>query len=227
MDSSFTMVDLGCGRTKLPGFIGVDRFALPGVDIIADIDQKIPFADNSVDLIYAAHSLEHVNDLMNVMKEIYRISKHGTQICITAPYYEQKGNFANPYHKQVFNEHTPRFWTNHPTSIIPKEWWECPHAIMWGLAGSDNSDQNIDFRCLNMEFFYYPEYRSLSEEEKFKARKTLINVCDQIMYHLVVIKEPTTDEDCYNLCKNMVLFEPPAVIERKKIERFSVKINVD
>ena len=35
----------------------------------------------------------------------------GAQVCIVAPYYNQGLNLANPYHVQVFNEHSPRFWT--------------------------------------------------------------------------------------------------------------------
>src|SRR5947207_1577490 len=84
---SALQVDLGCGRIKLPGFIGVDRFPMPGVDLVADLDALLPFASDSVDLIYASHSLEHVRDLSRVMRETYRICKHGAQICIVAPYH--------------------------------------------------------------------------------------------------------------------------------------------
>src|SRR6266850_605883 len=91
-------VDLGCGRIKLPGFIGVDRFPMPGVDIVADLDERLPFADDSVDMVYASHSLEHVSDLSQVMREVHRICKHGAQLCIVAPYHQQGLNLANPYH---------------------------------------------------------------------------------------------------------------------------------
>lgn len=212
-------IDFGCGGVKLPGFIGIDRFPLPGVDIITDIEQKLPFADNSVDLFHASHSLEHVRDLMPVMKEIYRICKHGTQLCIVAPYSEQKGNWANPYHYQSFNEHSPRFWTNSQVAPLPREQWECPHAKVWGLSGSDYSNQGIDFRCINMEFFYYPEYRHLSEEEKFKARKTLIDVCDVIMYNLVAIKRPVPDQEFEKIKNEIELFIPKHILDRRKADK--------
>ena len=35
-------IDLGCGARTLPGFIGVDRFPLPGVHVQADMD-RLPF----------------------------------------------------------------------------------------------------------------------------------------------------------------------------------------
>jgi len=34
------------------------------------------------------------------------------------------------------------------------------------------------------------EYRDLSSEEQRAARKKYLDVCDQIMFHLLVIKEP-------------------------------------
>jgi predicted SAM-dependent methyltransferase len=53
-------IDLGCGLSKMPGFIGVDRFALPGVEVVCDLDRGIPFADDSVDYVLASHALEHL-----------------------------------------------------------------------------------------------------------------------------------------------------------------------
>lgn len=182
-------IDLGCGPSKQPGFLGVDRFSLPGVDIIADLDATLPFASNSVDLVYASHSLEHVGDLMHTMQEIYRVCKHNAQLCIVAPYSEQKLNAANPYHKHVFNEHTPRFWTDCPTAPIDPEEYRHPHAANWGLARSDYSEPTMDFRITRMEFFYFPEYESLHVEEQRMMRRQRWDVCDQIMYHLVAWKE--------------------------------------
>lgn len=201
-------VDLGCGLAKKPEFIGVDRFQLPGVDIIADLDGKLPFDDSSVDLVYASHSLEHVKDLMHTIREIYRICKHGAQVCIVAPYYEQKLNFANPYHIQAFNEHTPRFWTDYPYSPIPKEEWWHPHAVTWGLSKSDHSDPGIDLRCVRMKFSYFPDYRNLRPEEQRKARKEKIDVCDQIIYFLIAIKKPVSDQEFMDMVNRMRYYEP-------------------
>lgn len=50
-----TRVDLGCGAVKQAGFIGIDRYALPGVDIVADLNQPLSLRENSVDLLYASH----------------------------------------------------------------------------------------------------------------------------------------------------------------------------
>jgi len=181
-------IDLGCGTNKQSGFVGVDRYPLPGVDAIVDMNGLLPFRDSSVDLLFASHSLEHVKDLPATMKEVYRISKHGAQLCIVAPYSEQKLNLANPYHLCLFNEHTPRFWTDYPSAPIDPEEYRHPHAPEWGLSRSDHSNPGIDIRLVRLEYFYFPRYVDLPESEQRRLRQERMDVCDQIMYHLIVWK---------------------------------------
>ena len=181
-------IDLGCGTKKPPGFIGVDRYPLAGVDVVADMNRILPFRDDSVDLLLASHSLEHVEKLLATIQEVYRICKHGTQLCIIAPYSEQKLNWANPYHKCVFNEHTPRFWTDHPDTPVDPEEYTHPHAYQWGLSKTDNSNPGIDIRLVRMEYFYFPRYAGLPSSEQRRLRQERTDVCEQIMYHLIVWK---------------------------------------
>lgn len=51
-------LNLGCGHVPLDGYLNVDRRALPGVDIVAEID-KLPFGPGEVDEIFSAHLVEH------------------------------------------------------------------------------------------------------------------------------------------------------------------------
>jgi hypothetical protein len=209
-------LDLGCGRAKSPGFLGADRFPLPDVDIVLDMNKPFPLADNSVDLLLASHSLEHVDDLIFTMQEVFRICKDRAQVCILAPYYAQGLNLANPYHKQCFNEHTPRFWTNVCSSGITKADYGHPHAPQWGLSENDHSSPGIDLRCLRMEFFYFPQYRKLPEEEKRTARHRLFDVCDQVMYHLLVVKSAITEEEIGELSRTMEFYQPPVILSRRE-----------
>ncbi len=210
-------LDLGCGRQKTPGFVGLDRFPLPGVDVAADLDlPTLPFRDNVFDLIYASHSLEHVADLQAAMKEVWRVGKPGAQVCIAAPYWAQGLNLANPYHKQVFNEHTPRFWTAAPTSPIdPAEYVRPPQGAMWGLSQSDNSDPGFDLRCVRMEFFYFQEYWALPPAERRERRRKGFDVCEHILYHLVVFKPPMTEAGLADL--RMDFLQPWYLEERRKM----------
>lgn len=51
-------LNLGCGHKPHPDKLNVDVRELPGVDIVAGVDE-LPFDSHSVDCIYAAHLLEH------------------------------------------------------------------------------------------------------------------------------------------------------------------------
>lgn len=51
-------LNLGCGHISLEGYLNVDRRALPGVDIVSEVDE-LPFEQGEVDEIFSAHLLEH------------------------------------------------------------------------------------------------------------------------------------------------------------------------
>ncbi len=50
---------LGCGNIRLPNFCNVDILETHAVDVISDISKLDNFSDDSIDLIYACHVLEH------------------------------------------------------------------------------------------------------------------------------------------------------------------------
>ncbi len=80
------IVDLGCGGRKKPGAIGMDIVGVPGVDVVADMSRGLPFRDNSLDGIYAYHVLEHLDDFLGAVGEIYRVLKPGARAWIKAPH---------------------------------------------------------------------------------------------------------------------------------------------
>jgi len=212
-------LDVGCGSRARPGFVGLDRFAMPGVSVIGDLDSgALPFAADSFDLVVASHSLEHTRALLPVMKEIWRVAKPGAQVCVIAPYYASGLNLANPYHKQAFNEHTPRFWTDAPRTAVPaEEWQQPPFSAQWGLASTDHSAPGLDLRCLRMEFFYFAEYWGIPPDRQRRARRKHLDVCEQVLYHLVAFKPPMTDADVRDLGDGYYM--PPELDERRAAAR--------
>jgi SAM-dependent methyltransferase len=217
-------LDVGCGTRQRDGFVGLDRFPMPGVAVIADLDHAaLPFATDSFDIVMASHSLEHVKNLLGVMREIWRIGRPGAQVCIVAPYFTGGLNLANPYHKQAFNEHTPRFWTDAATCPVPAaEWQQPPLSAQWGLASSDHSTPALDLRCRRMEFLYFQDYWGMSAEQQRRARRSRLDVCEQILYHLTVFKPPMTEGD---LEREMVdYYMPPELEERRRAAaRFTLR----
>lgn len=68
---------LGCGKRFIKGFVHIDILDYPHIDHISSIDNLSFIVDNSVDLIYNCHVLEHfkINDVARVVKEWNRVLK--------------------------------------------------------------------------------------------------------------------------------------------------------
>lgn len=87
------VLDLGCGPNKKEGRIGIDRLDLPGVDIVADINEGFPyFSDHSIDEIHSKSLFEHVENLEFFMREIVRVLKKTGKNYLFVPH------FSNPYY---------------------------------------------------------------------------------------------------------------------------------
>ena len=81
---------LGCGDKYIPGFIHIDISDAPHIDLKCDISRLDNFEENSVDLIYASHVLEHFgrHEYTNVLTEWYRILKPDGELRIAVPDFE-------------------------------------------------------------------------------------------------------------------------------------------
>jgi acetyltransferase-like isoleucine patch superfamily enzyme/SAM-dependent methyltransferase len=111
-------VDLGCGTRKAPGFIGVDIFPAPGVDIVADLSTAFPFEDNSVDELRAYDFIEHLPDRLRTMNEIWRVCKDGALVDLFVPSTDGRGAFQDPTHVSFWNVNSFKYFTvEHPYFI--------------------------------------------------------------------------------------------------------------
>lgn len=99
-----TIVDLGCGNRKYPGSIGIDRIRLENVDVVADLNLGIPLKDNSVDMIFSSHYIEHAKDVLTLIEEIHRVLKPSGIAEIRVPYFNCFDAFTDPTHKNFFTE---------------------------------------------------------------------------------------------------------------------------
>ena len=100
-------LDLGCGKGKIPGSIGTDICQLSGVDIIHDLTQfPYPFATASADQIHMNHVLEHMDNPVQVLTEVWRISKNGAKVYIRVPHYTGPYAWRDPTHKRCFSSHS-------------------------------------------------------------------------------------------------------------------------
>ncbi len=116
------ILDLGCGRRKFPGAIGVDRNPDTAADVLCDFDRgRLPFADDSFDQVRAIHLLEHVADVVRVMEEMHRVTRSGGTVLVVTPHYTDSSSFADPTHRWHLNSFAFRFF--YPGGIHGEDHW--------------------------------------------------------------------------------------------------------
>ncbi|ETR67103.1 MAG: hypothetical protein OMM_11950, partial [Candidatus Magnetoglobus multicellularis str. Araruama] len=85
------MLNLGCGRCYHSDWINID-IQSSGPDVIAhNLFHGIPYTDNSVDVVYHSHLLEHMPKQFGpvFIRECFRVLKNGGIIRIAVPDLEQ------------------------------------------------------------------------------------------------------------------------------------------
>lgn len=120
-------IDLGCGRRKRgPDWVGFDCQALPGVDVVGDANEKLPFDDNCADEVAAFDFLEHVHNdkRIHIMTEIWRILKPGGVFISMTPSTDGRGAFQDPTHYAFWNINSFLYYTDDAHralyGIVPK-----------------------------------------------------------------------------------------------------------
>lgn len=120
-------IDLGCGTSKKPGFLGCDRRQFPGVDVVMEMTKRWPWRDSTVDEAYMSHVLEHFTgpQRVHIFNELYRVLKPGGYATIVTPHWASMrayGDFTHawPPVSEFLYEYVSRKWrlTNAPDNDI-------------------------------------------------------------------------------------------------------------
>ncbi|MDP9396941.1 MAG: BON domain-containing class I SAM-dependent methyltransferase [Actinomycetota bacterium] len=109
-------LDVGCGAVKqYAGNVGVDQYALAGVDIVADVSRPLPFRSGSVDRIFAVHVLEHLLDFLPLLDECWRLLRPGGILHVLSPDWRHVNAVADPTHVRYLDVQTFKYLcTEHP-----------------------------------------------------------------------------------------------------------------
>lgn len=89
---------LGCGGKRLPGFVNVDRYPTPGVDLVIDTRQPLPFPDASIGGIFHEHFLEHIplSAANQLLTESFRVLAPGARLRFAVP---DLGRYLHAYQR--------------------------------------------------------------------------------------------------------------------------------
>ena len=78
---------LGCGNKRIEGYTNIDMVETSAVDLVADIRHLHDYDEESVDIIYACHVLEHIsrNEYKKVLRRWLQVLKPGGILRISIP----------------------------------------------------------------------------------------------------------------------------------------------
>lgn len=133
-------LDLGCGKNKAAGFLGVDVRAFEGVDVVCDLGvEKWPWKDGTVDEVNASHVVEHFTPKQRIhfVNELHRVLKPGAKATIVVPHWASCRAYGDLTHQWP---PVSEFWFYY----LSKEWREqnaphndeytCHFAATWGYS---------------------------------------------------------------------------------------------
>lgn len=95
-------LDIGCGKHKKDGFIGIDRIKFDGVDVVCRVGvDRLPYDDSSVDEVYMSHFIEHLTrqERCQLLNELYRVMKTGAKATVIVPSWSSSRAYGDPTHE--------------------------------------------------------------------------------------------------------------------------------
>ena len=96
------VLDIGCGKRKIePDAVGIDMSPDSAADKIWDLDRyPWPLEEGRFSRIHMSHVIEHLDDPMRAMAEVYRVSCDGADVFVTTPHFSSHNSYTDPAHKR-------------------------------------------------------------------------------------------------------------------------------
>ena len=122
------MLDVGCGFNCQPGFVGMDKREIKGVQIQHDVeDLPWPLEDESCAVILMSHLIEHIKPWfqLDVIDEAWRVLEPGGLLMLVVPHWRSYGYLQDPTHCTPWVEATIEYFTpgTHLYEVYkPKPW---------------------------------------------------------------------------------------------------------
>jgi hypothetical protein len=185
-------LNLGCGFNKQDGFLNVDKFNTCNPDLVMDMEvTPWEFNTDDVDEVLLNHCLEHIGQDVDVffavMKELYRVCKHGAKIQINVPHPRHDFFITDPTHVRII--------TPDVLSLFSKK-----NCNEWVKAGRANSPLalylDVDFEVKRTRMVVEKKYLDLLSEKKMTQQelqdiaKSQNNVIKEYRITVEVIKTP-------------------------------------
>ncbi len=94
----------GGPRRAHPQLTNLNVGPFPNVDIVADA-HFLPYASDSVDVIYCEAVLEHLNNPVRAVEEMYRVMKKGGRAFVATPFLQAYHGYPHHYQNYTLQGH--------------------------------------------------------------------------------------------------------------------------
>jgi len=124
-------LNLGCSDRLFPGYVNVDL--QQPADVVADLNERWPWADSTVDEIRAWDVIEHLRSPINTMNEAFRVLKPGGKFDIIVPTTDGRGAWQDPGHVSFWNRNSFFYFEHrnpHLTRFAPANGVKCAFRIL-------------------------------------------------------------------------------------------------
>jgi len=99
-------LNVGCGRNIKEGWVNLDSIALPGVDLVCDLENlrgtPIGLPDETVEQFLLSHVIEHIRDSLSLMQELWRLAIPGAIAVIRVPHGGSDDAWEDPTHVRSY-----------------------------------------------------------------------------------------------------------------------------
>lgn len=135
-------LNLGAGSVLEPGYVNTDVIALPGIDVVHDLDRfPWPWLAGEAERIRAFDVFEHVWYPLEFMRECHRVLEPGGVLDIHAVHWQSPNYHKDPDHKRGLDLESWDYWV--PGTYLNKRYGAayargCHFAkVRSGLEGGD------------------------------------------------------------------------------------------
>ncbi len=178
-------LNIGSGNLRIPGFLNVDNNPnAKEADLVHNLDQlPWPIEDSSVEAVIMDHSLEHLEDTIGVIQELYRICREGAHLEIRTPHFS--GNWTHPGHKRAMGvglfDHFDRSQQEHygdchfEVERVRLHWMRPRYQTSWlrkAVSGLIDFFANLNVRITQRIWCYW------------------VGGFDEVEFHVRVVKRP-------------------------------------
>ncbi len=152
-------LNLGSGLNKLKGYVNLDYNKQYKPDVVWDLTKfPLPFKNDEFDMILASHIIEHFDNPVKLMEELWRITKEGGKIIVYTPHCSHVFAFGDLTHKWYPNgysfdrfENSPGYYSEFASFKIKKVRYSCIRHQNRGLIKIVASPINF---LLNLSRFF-------------------------------------------------------------------------